>query len=311
MNNNNNITALAETTSAAKFETKKFWCHYIGSDGNTPRRRNKELIKLTIQGVTLWAEFEPGTYNEGYYHLYCQLADKVAVTCNKFFMASDLEDMRKSDDQFQEELDAKRKDPNNSWKSDYIKTCIYNLIRYRFSNIDLFKKLANFADYLLKESSWVTLAQLAAYKEVNHPLYPSLLEKRKACEAIRAQREAERKEEEQKRKEEEERQAREEAEKELARLNKEEVKFKNGEYIAGEDVVTLCKRHGISIHLRTIHNLQQVIFDINGTGYCRYYTNRGKRKPVLDGCYTAAELLYKKLHEEAETLTAPAEKCAV
>ena len=27
--------------------TKKFWCHYIGSDGNTPKRRSIELTDIS------------------------------------------------------------------------------------------------------------------------------------------------------------------------------------------------------------------------------------------------------------------------
>ena len=47
--------------------TRKFWCHYIGSDGNTPKRRNIELTdisqllpKISTEGVKtpLWYEHD-------------------------------------------------------------------------------------------------------------------------------------------------------------------------------------------------------------------------------------------------------------
>ena len=281
---------------------KKFWCHYIGSDGNTPRRRSMELTKLTLQGATLWADFEPCDYNSGYYHLYYQLYDNVVVTCNKCITVTDWDEMNKTDQQFLDDMEERRKNNPSCWNEKDVEMCISSSIKSRDLYIARFKRLADFTDFLLNEDSWVMLPQLAAYKEVNHPQYNALLEKRKACEEIRRQREADLEEEERKRKEEEERKAKEEAEKELARLNEEEAKFKNGESISGEDVVTLCRRYGISVHLRTIHNLQQVICDINGKGNCRYYKQRGKRMPVLDGCYKAAEELYKKLNEEPENI---------
>ena len=63
--------------------TKKFWCHYIGSDGNTPKRRSIELFDLSelLPNIDnehckspLWYEIEGD-----YYVLYAQLNDKVAV----------------------------------------------------------------------------------------------------------------------------------------------------------------------------------------------------------------------------------------
>ena len=81
-------------------------------------------------------------------------------------------------------------------------------------------------------------------------------------------------------------------------------KFRSGESISGEDVVELCRMCGIAIHLRTIHNLQQVIVNINGKGSCQYYRQpKGKRKPQLDGCYETAGKLYEHLQEHYEELS--------
>ena len=111
-----------------------------------------------------------------------------------------------------------------------------------------------------------------------------------------------REEEDRQRKEEARKQAEEEARKkaeadrqEQERLTQEAEKFKNGESIDGCDVVDLCRRYGIAIHLRTVHNLQQVIAEINGKGSCQYYRTRGKRRPQLDGCYKTATELYNYL----------------
>ena len=60
--------------------TKKFWCHYIGSDGNTPKRRNIELTDIhdvlpmvSNEGAKtpLWCEWDE---DEKRYYLYVQLS---------------------------------------------------------------------------------------------------------------------------------------------------------------------------------------------------------------------------------------------
>ena len=73
--------------------TKKFWCHYIGSDGNTPKRRNIELTdihellpSISNEGAKtpLWYEKE-----DDYYIIYAQLSDKVAVMISSLYTVSD------------------------------------------------------------------------------------------------------------------------------------------------------------------------------------------------------------------------------
>ena len=51
---------------------KKFWCHYIGNDGNTPKRRSIELTNLAVLvpvigdnehcATPLWYETEVSRY---------------------------------------------------------------------------------------------------------------------------------------------------------------------------------------------------------------------------------------------------------
>lgn len=298
---------------------KKFWCHYIGNDGKTPKRRSIELTRFdsvipfenTNVQTPIWCEIEDDEYNEGkhLYPLYVQISDRVALYINVVMSeVFKVEPAKKTEEEisaYVEELYNKWINPNMSEegkkrqrehaerfgseerdrKERFFETCRY---------------YSHYTEYLTKKATWIKVSDIRAYEEAHHPALPVLIELRK-----KFQEEFEAKRQERKRKEEEERLAREEKERQEAiaekeRLDKEEVKFQNGESISGEDVVTLCKRHGINVHLRTIHNLQQVICEIDGKGNCSYYKQRGKRKPVLDGCYKTAEELYKKLNEEPD-----------
>ena len=102
----------------------------------------------------------------------------------------------------------------------------------------------------------------------------------------------------------EEKQRKIEAEKkEQERLTGEAKKFKDGAFIKGEDVVELCRRYGIKVHLRTVHNLQQVVNTICGKSpSLDYHYQRGTRTPKFDGCYKAAKELYAYLqtHDNLE-----------
>ena len=153
--------------------------------------------------------------------------------------------------------------------------------------------------YLLTMAHWINMSVLRAYEEVQSPILPTLKQMRKVFEAEREEKARQRREEAQKRAEEETRKKIEAANKERERLDGEAEKFKKGESISGCDVVELCRRHGIDIHLRTVHNLQQVICEINGHGQCRYYRQHGKRRPQLDGCYKTATELYNYLQNHS------------
>ena len=153
----------------------------------------------------------------------------------------------------------------------------------------------DYTTYLLTSAKWITKSELRAYEEAQSPFLSTLQAMRKQFEAQREEEDRQREEEERKRAEEEAKRKAEEERKEQERLTQEAEKFKNGEHISGSDVVDLCRRYGINVHLRTVHNLQQVIYDINHDGYCRYYRTKGKRRPVLDGCYKTAEELYNYL----------------
>ena len=297
--------------------TRKFWCHYIGSDGNTPKRRNIELTdisqllpKISNEGVKtpLWYE-----HDGDYYILYVQLSDKVAVMIRNSHTLHDrmLEEyLLKSDEDIDREYEERMAhiyseeslkythmteeriaECKAAWRQSYD-----DRKKYRDARFADLRRFQDYDEYLLTGSVWISIATIRAYEEALSPYLPVLQElRRQALE----QREKEAKAEAERRRQAIEEEARKKAEaeaQEQERLTQEAEKFKQGESISGSDVVDLCRRHGIAIHLRTVHNLQQVIANINGkNSTCQYYRQRGKRIPSLDGCYKTARQLYDYL----------------
>ena len=297
--------------------TKKFWCHYIGSDGNTPKRRNIELTdisqllpNISNDGVKtpLWYE-----HDGEYYILYAQLSDKVAVMIRNSHTLHDRmlkEYLLKSDEDIDREYEERMAhiyseeslkythmteeriaECKAAWRQSYD-----DRKKYRDARFADLRRFQDYDEYLLTGSVWISIATIRAYEEALSPYLPVLQElRRQALE----QREKEAKAEAERRRQAIEEEARKKAEaeaQEQERLTQEAEKFKQGESISGSDVVDLCRRHGIAIHLRTVHNLQQVIANINGkNSTCQYYRQRGKRIPSLDGCYKTARQLYDYL----------------
>lgn len=263
---------------------KKFWCHYLGKDGNTPVRRCMQLKPIgelipELHGVgttPLWylVDVDENAYSSyTYYRLYAQLSDTVAV-----FMQTALNDISLG----------------------HIKEGKQEAERY----LERLNWMANFDDTLLSGKAWINAAAIKAFTEANSPYLPVLEVMRKEALAEREAEEQRRREKELQEEQEAERKRKEEEAREQERVIAEGARFRNGESIAGADVVALCRMCGISIHLRTLHNLQQVIHVINGKGNCQYYRQpRGKRKPQLDGCYDTAEKLYKHLQDHYDELS--------
>lgn len=296
--------------------TKKFWCHYVGSDGNTPKRRNIELTNLSEllpnignekAKTPLWYEREED--DEGYrtyvqYFIYAQLSDKVAAMIT-VVSASFVERMQPTDEEI--EADGKKSwqkfltehpDASDDYKAKEHKWNEENMEGRKKDRDNLLARLKltmDYDNYLLSVSSWVKCSDIRAYEEVQSPILSGLKELRAMGLERREEEQRKRKEAAAKAREEEARKQAEAEAKEQERLTQEAEKFKNGESIAGCDVVDLCRRYGIAIHLRTVHNLQQVIAEINGKGSCQYYRTRGKRRPQLDGCYKTATELYNYL----------------
>lgn len=298
-------------------KTKKFWCYYIGSDGNTPKRRNIELTdisqllpNISNEGVKtpLWYE-----HDDGWYILFAQLSDKVAVMIRNSYALNDrmLEEyLLKSDEDIDREYEERMAciygeenlkythmteeriaECKAAWRQSYD-----DRKKYRDARFADLRRFQDYDEYLLTGSVWISIATIRAYEEALSPYLPVLQElRRQALE----QREKEAKAEAERRRQAIEEEARKKAEaeaQEQERLTQEAEKFKQGESISGSDVVDLCRRHSIAIHLRTVHNLQQVIVNINGkNGTCQYYRQRGKRIPTLDGCFETAKRLYNYL----------------
>lgn len=299
--------------------TKKFWCHYIGSDGNTPKRRNIELTDIhdvlpmvSNEGAKtpLWCEWDE---DEKRYYLYVQLSDTVATAVMLCLMypcdirQRDIDEyLTKSDSEIDQEYMGwherwlkSHPDATTEEKAESKRRSCENadgMKRERDRKLNGLRALQDYDNCLLS-APHVPAATIKAYEEIYSPILPVLQEIRRL--SLERRDEQRRQEAEEKRKREEELRKREaeEAAKEQERLTQEAEKFKNGEAIAGSDVVDLCRRYGISVHLRTVHNLQQVIYVINGkTGTCQYYRqSKGKRRPQLDGCYKTAGELYQYL----------------
>lgn len=294
---------------------KKFWCHYIGNDGNTPKRRSIELTNLAdlvpVIGdnehcdTPLWYETED-SYGSKLYYLYAQLSDNVATLLRKTINDNYVEMMLATDEDIEKEhhewYEQKYSDPNlhDYYKhpeedKEYVEQRIKEDKECRKRYLSEIARLQDYTTYLLTSAKWITKSELRAYEEAQSPFLSTLQSMRKQFEAQREEENRQRREEERKRAEEEAKHKAEEERKEQERLTQEAEKFKNGEHISGSDVVDLCRRYGIKVHLRTIHNLQQVVYDIDYSGHCRYYRTSSKRRPVLDGCYKTAEELYEYL----------------
>ena len=294
--------------------TKKFWCHYIGNDGNTPKRRSIDLKPIgelvpALDGVgttPLWYERkEEQSYSRTYvyYYLYAQLSDTVAVTTMQRLSDHNLDAIKQTDEDIEKAC-------NESWAND-IERCTTDEGRKRLidnrdgckedrkQNRDRYferlKMLCSFDELLLTGQHWISNACLRAFTEAQSPYYPVFQAMREQKMAEREAKAKQREEERKKREEEEARKKAEEEAKEQERLTQEAEKFKKGENISGCDVVELCRRYGIAIHLRTVHNLQQVVTEIDGKGKCYYRKQPGKRAPQLDGCFNTAGELYQYL----------------
>lgn len=302
---------------------KKFWCHYIGSDGNTPKRRSMELKPISelvpeLQGVgttPLWYEREVDqSYSTTYvyYHLYAQLSDTVAVTVQHRISEHDLEMLRQTDADIEARCNKVwAKDIGNAKTEEGRKRLTENrdgMKQTEKNQRDLYmqrmKMLCSFDEAMVSGNYWVSNACLRAFTEAQSPYYPVLQVIREEKLAERRAEEERREQERKQREIEAEKKRQEEEAREHERLMGEAEKFRSGESISGSDVVELCRMCGIAIHLRTIHNLQQVIVNINGKGNCRYYRQpKGKRKPQLDGCYDTAGKLYKHLQDHYDELS--------
>ena len=248
------------------YHSKKFWVHY--SKNNTAKRRNMELRPLVELlpmvdskcATPLWyvKGEQDRTCNWITYYIYAQIGDAVAVDTTYHLTDYNIEEM-KSDAQSR---------------------------FYKYLNA-----VSDFGTFMLTQSNWVPEFVLKAYEEIGSPFLPTL---QALHNQYVAQRELQHKEylERMRKREEEEKRKKAEAEaKEQQRLTEEAKKFKAGKRISGDDIVELCRRYGINVHLRTVHNLQQVVREMDRQCAIQYSGTKAK----LTGCFKTAETLYDYL----------------
>lgn len=87
-------------------------------------------------------------------------------------------------------------------------------------------------------------------------------------------------------------------ENEIKALAEAERKFLNKEYIDNDEFLLLLKKNNIKVHLRTLHNIQQSLVDINSECLYRYrkmYRKNSTRiyHPSMEGVCSALYLLNK------------------
>ena len=278
---------------------KKFWCHYIGNDGNTPKRRSIELTNLADLvpaigdnehcATPLWY-FTDISCSISYYRLYAQLSDSVAVDLRASLCDNQVEAIMVTDEDIEQKY--------NDWQDrENAERMIKTAKERREYYLSKLASGQDYTTYLLTSAEWITNSELRAYEEAQSPFLSTLQSMRQQFVAKREEEDRRRKEDARKEAEEEAKRKAEEERKEQERLTQEAEKFKNGERISGSDVVAICRRYGIKVHLRTIHSLQQVIGEIGPNGNCTYYKS-GKRFPVIDGCQKTAKELYEYLQKQ-------------
>lgn len=148
-------------------------------------------------------------------------------------------------------------------------------------NIELANKIAKdyetFVNSKIKENRHVSLMDIKVYEKLGKdtaPLFQYREQRERAQQAAR---------EEQERKREEKKQQ--EIELEKQRLASVKQKYIAGEEIDGEDFVSICKKDGLNIHIRTIGTLYKSIASLTKNGTIHIWKKRGKATPKTEGVY--------------------------
>ena len=244
-------------------EKRKFRCYYVnGDDKAVSRVIELERLNhptLTEAGVRAWMERDVDCYNQRYGIVYIQLTDKICY--QPIRTVCDATTLDIMDGQTVE-----------GWYDGYAEDCEKNLNK-------MFTTIAAIPEAQLNGEYYPNKAVIEAYWAADKCEEAAQLNAHR--NAIVAQREAEEKRRRQEA-EERERKAKEEEAAEIARqIAEEEESLRTKGHISGWGVVQLCDREGINIHLRTRHNLLEVVtYFEGGAAHYRYY---GKRKPNLDG----------------------------
>lgn len=290
-------------------QTRKFWCHYFASNGNDTRRRKIELTKLdwfkpfdnSNRENPVWYEKDE---EDNYYDIYVQLTDDTAVFIRSIY-GEELHDWNMDVNDLEHyclsRLELYKKWNPNLTQDKYdqqlawIKEEALDEIKKRVSFLS---EISSYTNYVLWRKPWVSNVDIAALTDIASPLLEKAMQRRSELMAERQREEEERRKEEERLREEQLKQEEKERIEEERRLLIEEQKFMGGGFITGCDLVEICRKYDIKIHLRTVHNLQQHVYRINGSGQLNYCNVRSKRKPSFDGCFDTAERLYKYLNSK-------------
>lgn len=179
--------------------TKKFWCHYVGNDGNTPKRRSIELTNLADKLPAIGDNVNCATpiwydYDEHYkiYEIYVQLSETVAVSTliAGVINGGMMDFMLKTDADFEAERDEHIKSiMANTWDSSFTPekkaaSCEARKRRCEDSKRSrdrYIAKVMQYKDYtdMLLNGSWIANATVRAYEEAQSPYLPAIQELRR------------------------------------------------------------------------------------------------------------------------------------
>lgn len=263
-------------------EMKKFRCHYINdNDRAVSRVLTLERLNhpaLTAANVTAWGErFDDGVNRFDFLAVYIQLTDTICYKPNTTVTECPAIEL----------IDGTIDYPSEESREIFHEVNINNVNRF-------FEHVAALPVRMMAGEFYPNMAVINAYQAAG------MSQEADRLSATRARIIADREAEEKKRREAAEERERKEKEAEAAEIarqiaEEEEILRTSGE-ISGWGVVQLCDREGISIHLRTRHNLLEVVNKfVNHGNSINYKLIQGKRAPRLDGCFETLDRLKEKL----------------
>ena len=150
---------------------------------------------------------------------------------------------------------------------------------YKNRLIDFRRRWTDHVKQQAAEGRYIRLLEIRVFEELGEDTAPL----RQAREAMLKKRDAEnearrrRDEEAAQRKEQEERQ----------RLDECKRRFLTGGTITGDEFISIAKRDGFAIHIRTAGTLRKRIAELNRNRAIWYYRLRGKAAPDVTGCRKA------------------------
>lgn len=167
---------------------------------------------------------------------------------------------------------------------------------YKNRLIDFRRRWTDHVKQQAAEGQYIRLLEIRVFEELGEETTPL----RQAREAMLKKRDAENEarrrhdKEAAQRKEQEERQ----------RLDECKCRFLTGGTITGEEFISIAKRDGFAIHIRTAGTLRKRIAELNRNRAIWYYRLRGKAAPDVTGCRKAIKgyLSFSKTRETLQLI---------